>query len=405
MEPIEEGEILQNGQVAPGQYYDPAYAWPGDDVGESFPATEPDSGELSSGFGSGQRTFRFVVIRSSVLPAKQKVAVVDAYAEVQIGRDIQPAGSTTPRIRLKEMEVSKVHATVYWDGARKEWNVVDMGSKHGTFLHSGPIPSGSTDIGTRLSQPRAASIPRRLRNSDHLTLGSTIFAVHIHDNRQPCQDCTVSGKKSSEIPLFPPPNTGSIKRTRADADIDSDLPAPPNLFGSGRDPKKALTMLKRSLLTRHAALKLNSTVEITDPVEKRNEYIDRAARRRLLHPEPRSDHTPGVSAPSPKAVSNTEIVTEESIQSVISQAPIPLPPSNIGHRLLLQQGWAPGNALGMLADIPENRTGLVDPLEIKSTQNRAGIGMKQPTAPGASSSSLGFNWREREKFKRFDDLR
>jgi hypothetical protein len=190
--------------------------------------------------------------------------------------------------------------------------------------------------------------------------------------------------------------------------MDEELPVPPNLFGLGRDPKNALTMLKRSLLTRHAALKLNSTSEITDPVEKRSEYIDRAARRRLLHPEPRLDHTPGVFAPPPKPTFNTGFVTpmtEEGIQPMVSQPPTPLPPSNVGHRLLLQQGWAPGNALGMLPDIPENRAGLVDPLEIKSTQNRAGLGMKQPTATDASSSSLGLNWREREKFKRFGDLR
>ena len=399
MEPIEEGEILQNEQAPIGQYYDPAYAWPGDDgdsSSESFPVSEPQRPR------SGQRTFRFVVIRSGVLPENQKIAVVDAYPEVQIGRDIQPEGSATPRIRLKEMEVSKIHATAYWDGARKEWNVVDMGSKHGTFLHLGPVFSDSTDSGMRLSQPRAASIPQRLRHSDHLTVGSTIFAVHIHEDLRPCRECTVSGPKGSEIPLFPPAKRSSMKRTRADAGMDSYISTPLNLSAPGRDPKKALTILKRSLLTRHTVPKLDSASESTTPVEKPHDYIDRAARRRLLHPASRPD-TPGVSSPSLHGSCNTATQTPSSIQSMVSQPPTSLPSSNIGHRLLLQQGWAPGNALGILPDTSEGRIRLVDPLEIKYTQNRAGLGMQRPTAPNASS--LGLNWKEREKFKRFGDIR
>lgn len=404
MEPIEEGEILQNEQAVIGQYYHPAYAWPGDDgnsSGENLPVSEQQTRPRSS-----QRVCRFVVLQSGVLPANQKVAVVDTYAEVQIGRDVQPEGSATPRIRLKEMEVSKIHATAYWDDARKEWNVVDMGSKHGTFLHLGPISTDSTHGGVRLSQPRAASIPRRLRHSDHLTVGSTTFVVHIHEDRRPCLECALSGPKGSEIPLFPPAKKGSMKRTRADADMDSDISAPPDLSASGRDAKKALSLLKRSLLTRHTVAKLDPTSESTVQAEKPNDYIDRAARRRLLRPASRPD-TPGVSAPVPKVSCNTEFAIptpeEDSLQTVVSQPLTPLPSSNIGHRLLLQQGWTPGNALGMLPDTSEDRIGLVDPIEIKSTQNRAGLGMKQPTPP--NDSSLGLNWKEREKFKRFGELR
>jgi hypothetical protein len=57
----------------------------------------------------------------------------------------------------------------------------------------------------------------------------------------------------------------------------------------------------------------------------------------------------------------------------------------------------------MLPDTSEDRIALVDPLEIKFTQNRAGLGMKRPTTPNVSS--LGHDWKEREKFKRFGSLR
>jgi hypothetical protein len=65
--------------------------------------------------GSGGSRQLFVTLRSSILPAKQKVDILDSYFEVQIGRDIAILGSVTPRIRLKELEVSKLHATAYWD--------------------------------------------------------------------------------------------------------------------------------------------------------------------------------------------------------------------------------------------------------------------------------------------------
>ncbi|KAF8962772.1 hypothetical protein BDZ97DRAFT_1823970 [Flammula alnicola] len=383
MEPAEEGQILQDDLAVPGQYHDPAYEWPGDGQ-----AQEIKSSDSSRKLKPGHPVFRFVVLRSSILPAKQKTAVIDAYVEVQIGRDTQPEGSTMPRIRLKEMEVSKVHATAYWDGARKEWNVVDMGSMHGTYMNPGPS--------------RAASIPRRLRHSDQLTIGSTTFEVHIHDNQRPCQRCTIFGH--DEIPLFPSPNRTAMKRTRAAAGIDSDATSIP--LSIDRDPKKALTMLKRSLLTRHDVPKRGSGSGSPVPVENPNEYVDRAARRRLLHPASRPD-TPGVSNPSPTIMPMSGpsfLAIEEPLPKPVSQPPTPLPSTNVGHRLLMQQGWAPGTALGAPLDPSDDRVGLIDPLEVKSSQHRAGLGMKQPTLPQPEASASGLSWKEREKFKRFGTL-
>ncbi|KIL54363.1 hypothetical protein M378DRAFT_814928 [Amanita muscaria Koide BX008] len=57
--------------------------------------------------------------------------------ELQLGRDVPLTGMNTPKVRLKEMKVSKLHATVFWDAQRLEWSFVDMGSTHGTFLKSG----------------------------------------------------------------------------------------------------------------------------------------------------------------------------------------------------------------------------------------------------------------------------
>lgn len=62
------------------------------------------------------------------------------------------------RIRLKkDLMVSKSHASVYFDGDEYTWNIVDLGSTHGTVLIR-----QDEGTGTRLSQPKVASTPRRL---------------------------------------------------------------------------------------------------------------------------------------------------------------------------------------------------------------------------------------------------
>ncbi|CAA7267136.1 unnamed protein product [Cyclocybe aegerita] len=399
MEPLEEGQILQDDSVH-GGHYDPAFEWPGDGsngVDILYPAPQEPSTSVQ-GLKRGHPAFRLVVWRSSILPAKHKVAVLDGYAEVQLGRDLQPEGSGTPRIRLKEMEVSKLHATTYWDGARKEWNVVDMGSKHGTFLHPGPVSPDSDDLGGRLSPSRTASVPRRLRHSDRLSIGGTIFVVHIHEDQRPCEDCTISGKEG--IPLFPIPK--GAKRTRDSAGLDSDSSGSSRTHSNTeRDPKKVLTMLRRSLLTRHGGPKGGSS---SAAVETSNEYVDRAARRRLLHTLTR----PSSPQLSPVSVASAGSLLATEQPSAKLQPPAPLTLSNVGHRLLTQQGWAPGSALGISTPQESSdaqRISLVDPLEVASNQHRAGLGMKPVSAYDAECLHLGADWKERGKLRRFASLK
>lgn len=362
-----------------------ALEWPGEDE-IFFQESVETSHKL---LRPGQPVFRLVVLRSSILPSKQKVVVIDHYHEAQLGRDLQPTGSVTPRVRLKEMAVSKFHATVYWDGARKEWNVVDMGSKHGTFLLSGSVSPNLEDVGIRLSQPRTASIPRRLLHEDRLRIGSTTFSVHIHENQRPCQDCTVS--EALEIPLFPSPRK---KRTRDTAKLDSDIST---LSADERNPKKALILLKRSLLPNHEVEAASAVADHT-PIE----YVDRAARRRLLFSSFHSD-SPGISNPSANIVTKdagklpTPMVNPQLKQD-ISLPAAPIPSSNIGHQLLVRQGWEPGTALG----VQEDPSGLTEPLEVKPMRNRAGLGSKLP--PPAITVELSC-WKDHEKFKRFEEDR
>lgn len=301
---------------------------------------------------------RLRVLQTSILHKDLSLAVLDAYEETQIGRDVGPTGSETPRIRLKEMPVSKLHATVFWDKARREWAVVDMGSKHGTFVQSGQQPDAEP---VRLSPPRMASIPRPLHHLDRLIVGSTTFLCHIHEDRAPCDECTSTDQ--GVIPLFAVPREST--RTAEKRPADS--------MAHTQDAKKALTSLKHTLLARHPA-------STPSPAS----YVDRSARRRAMHPTSQFD-SPGVPSPRSSSLGSAKSSHEPSRTPsalVEEEHPsVPLQEHNVGWQLLLKQGWQPGTALGSATD-----DGLVEPIEVHPTAHRAGLGMRQ--------NAVGSSWRE-----------
>jgi hypothetical protein len=409
----EEGEILESvpqfrrynsepshGSVQSsmeGEAYDPAYEWPGESSSPASSSSDLVVSHLSTRkLRPNQPSFRLVVLQTSILPSKHRLAVIDGYSELQFGRDIPPAGSTTPKIRLKEMEVSKLHATAYWDASRGEWGVVDMGSMHGTFLQPTATRVGNDPgVRLRLSPPRTASIPRKLHHMDRLTLGGTTFLVHMHEDRLPCQECSPTG--GDEIPLFPVKKGAPAKRSREAAGLDID-PSSSSSYSPQpqKDPKKALTMLKQSLLTRHEVRSPSSRP--ASPGDASTLYVDRSARRRAMHPGSLPD-TPGVSSPS--ARTNSPPSRPKSPDTVTSQPPTPLPTSNIGHRLLMKQGWEPGTALGTLPDSNEVRIGLVEPLDVTPSLHRVGLGVKRPSTPSLPSFSHS-DWKESAKRKRWE---
>ncbi|KAI0925976.1 hypothetical protein AcW1_008261 [Taiwanofungus camphoratus] len=408
----------QLGDVS-GAIYSPALAWPGDPY--LYPLTPEILNDGNySGIDNRPRAYsahernpgscshsslRFLVQQSSVLPKKHTLAVIDGYPEVQFGRDIAPTGSDIPRIRLKEMAVSKLHATVFWDHDRHEWAVVDMGSKHGTFHRSSrlqdcsaalvsdsPVPLQSRassietedHIGVRLSPPRVSSMPRPLKHLDCLTIGDTTFRVHIHRDQLPCADCSPKG--GMEIPLF----TKSItehesavdKKRKRDAE-DAEVSSGSRVELAGRDPKKALTMLKRNLLSLHAHA-TSSAKNSSD------QYVDRSARRRALYPKTSRDELLADISKSPRSPSDLAVFMSISPSSAPST---PLTDTNIGHLLLMKQGWTPGTTLGQ----PESsNTALSVPLEVTGNVGRVGLGMH-----ATSAANSGTDWKESAKMRRW----
>jgi len=364
--------MMEDGEIPP---HDSTLEWPVEDVDPSgdnaLPSELPNRTQPAC-------TFRLLVQRTSILPRFQRLAVVDGYSEVQFGRDVAPPGSDTPRLRLKEMEVSKLHATAYWDKSRSEWALVDMGSKHGTFhVTNSNGPSTSDPRGGRLSPPRIASMPRRLRHLDRFVIGSTTFIVHLHDDGFPCDTCTLHD--TEEIPLFNVHVMGKDAEDRKRKRQDDNMP----LVNAEKDPKKALTSLKRSLLSRHGPA---SPTWKPNAAETTSSWIDRSARRRALHSSAYEHVLSRTASPIPSA----------HIQQLPSpRAPTPNPPSpinvtNIGHRMLEKQGWTPGTSLGQTLE-GESNSHRIEPITVNANLGRSGLGSASiPCTPDQSST----NWRE-----------
>lgn len=332
---------------------------------------------------------------NAVMSRSHQLAITDGYTQIQFGRDVAPPGTDVPRIRLKEMEVSKLHATVYWDEDRKLWAIVDMGSKHGTFIRSGqPLPTPSDLVhgpgastsadsrGHRLSSTRMSSMPRALRHFDELSLGSTTFIVHLHEDQLPCEAC--SSKGGDEIPLFYVSKAMREREATGKRKRDANEPPPP----SQGDAKKSLTMLKRSMLSRHSA-------PVQGYPDGPRPYLDRSARRRALHPS-----TPDASVGASISTPPSRPITPPALEPV-SAPPTPLSSSNIGHRLLMKQGWTPGTTLG-----PESSqsnggsTALAEPIQVSVRTARVGLGVaEQPSAAQSDRS-----WKEEGKRRRWADV-
>jgi hypothetical protein len=107
----------------------PAYGSNYDDVKKSVYAASvaPATVEVEA---VPEHILRMVVVESELLTPGD-VAIIDARdGGIRLGRDRCEKGGAV-RIRVKEMEVSKIHGVVYWgkgtEGDQEGWWIVDLG--------------------------------------------------------------------------------------------------------------------------------------------------------------------------------------------------------------------------------------------------------------------------------------
>ncbi|KAL5634468.1 hypothetical protein ACGC1H_002505 [Rhizoctonia solani] len=353
--------------------------WPGND---GLPSSSPIITESRVGSNTSSHYpmahnsgfLRLTVLSSSVLPRKA-VALIDSFDEVSIGRD----RCATPRLRLKELAVSKYHANIYWDSEIERWSLVDVGSTHGTHLVSPDTPdakaSGSISSQgysitglTRLAPPKTASLPRTLSHLQHIIVGGTTLVVHIHEDRIPCDACAIT---QCNILGLDAPTKSKTAATNS---------------GAGLNATESIKALKRNILSRPSY-----SGRDTRPAHTSETYVDRAELRRQRFPgwrEPQSHQqpdTPQRASPRPyprtqlqHTVQHTVKAPEITRRRLESGTPSPIPLDNVGHKLLTKQGWVPGSALGSQSETGQGSFRLIEPLAPQSTTNRRGLGIHQP---------------------------
>ncbi|KAI8337595.1 hypothetical protein BC941DRAFT_425716 [Chlamydoabsidia padenii] len=260
-------------------------------------------------------TLRLVVLSSTVVPVGQ-VVLTDANG-MTLGRDKHDWDTRTTRLR--DMQVSKIHCHLFYDHDRHTFAVTDMGSQNGTLLN-----------GERLSPAKQCSRPFDLAHGDELTLGVTVFQVHLHDQGWPCQQCQTSAINTSSPAISAAPATTTTTTTTT--------------------KKHTVSTLKKNTTKREWQKRLLKEYEDDTEQQQQQHYIDRARLRR-------------------------ERVSEGYQQQDDSNRPAEVidlhtPVQGKGYDMLKKMGWQNGQGVGL------SQQGITVPLAPTTTPYvRAGLGV------------------------------
>ncbi|WOO76580.1 Angiogenic factor with G patch and FHA domains 1 [Vanrija pseudolonga] len=358
------GEEKKRPEPATKNGYDP-YGRKGDPYGRDASSDNtPDRHASASPPPIPPHILRLVVKRSRALQPGA-VAVLDAReGGIQLGRDRCERGAAA-RVRVREMEVSKTHALVYWGsgasgGADPDaWHVVDLGSTLGTYV----AHPGERDA-TRLSEAKASSQPYPLRHLSRLTVGTTTFVAHIHAD-WPCVECQMGGNEQIALDEGKADDSGVSTPTYQP---DSE----PVAFDAAQRRGNRQFKRKLELDALRGTLLGDGAREAPSAA-----YVDRSAQRRRLHP--RSPPRAGVKA--------------------VEAAPAPAPapgPSTTARAMLARQGWSEGRGLG------RDLSGRADAIVPVLRTERAGLGARGQLAD--TGDAAHGDWRQRGKQRRWDEV-
>ncbi|OZJ05965.1 hypothetical protein BZG36_01256 [Bifiguratus adelaidae] len=355
-----------------------------------------------------------LVTKSSNLLAEGSLVMVDENG-LTIGRDRAAGGY---RLRLAEMETSKFHCQVFYglveseqrpnmpfaSASRAAYQITDVGSQNGTFLN-----------GDRLSETKTSSSPRELHHMDELTVGTTVFVVHLHESGFPCEACQV--KQDNLISL----DDGQIPSKRVESKEDDTEKAgsvSERGFQNSKEKRAALDRERRDELNRlkrkyavndenrprkrrsspPAAATANAEATPSDKIDQPR-YVDRAKLRRWERPYKATE-----SDSSPSQQQNYRTPRPSHSPSPAAPATSSLDTSNKGAKMLSKMGWKHGEALGT-SHFGDQDDRLLEPLHATGNIGRGGIGTGSAGSIGKKEEELSDDWRERVRQKARDRFR
>lgn len=336
--------------------------------------------------------------RTSSILKDKTVLILDTETAVTIGRD----RTFNPSLRIKEMEVSKTHLTLFTntDAHCQEgsgWYIVDNASTLGTFLSFRVEDENMKPV--RLSEAKQASKPFKLSHLDQISISSPTepvisFEVHLHPKfPSSCSTCALLSDESNRLRLSTDPTLDSrATSTISKSTGEDDYAMTPQDAKANREKKRKTEMAKlrnrffgapekpaKKANRKERQPEAEPEPDDLEPERIPKKYIDRAKLRRQANPASTRAGGPERCLPSSKSALNTP--KEEKMDPFRSESK--------GAILLSKMGGGDQSKMGTI-------------IEAKSMGiQQAGLG-SQSLIVGVESlsetrSGSSMDWREKAK--------
>ncbi|XP_014489188.1 PREDICTED: angiogenic factor with G patch and FHA domains 1 [Dinoponera quadriceps] len=115
---------------------------------------------------------RIIVKETNLAKLKVGCLFVVTYTGGSLGREGDHS------VLIPDVNISKYHARFIYDEMKKQYQVIDSGSRNGTFLN-----------GKRLSVAKQESEPHEITHGSVIKTGETKLLCHIHNGNETCGHC------------------------------------------------------------------------------------------------------------------------------------------------------------------------------------------------------------------------
>ncbi|KAH9809737.1 hypothetical protein DFH28DRAFT_988427 [Melampsora americana] len=282
--------------------------------------------------------------RTRSILQEQSILILDLENPVTIGRD----RTFNSSLRIKEIEVSKTHLTLYSDPSLDSkdgpgWYIVDNASTLGTFLSSQVHDHHGDSEPVRMSEAKQASKPFKLSHLDKISISSATdpvvsFEVHLHPKfPSSCASCTLFPDESNRLRLSTDPRSETRVKSNSSRSIEGeDYAMTAQDVKSNREKKRKTEMwklksqfigetedrptkkvLQTDLRTQEEAERADSH-QAFEPQPVPVKYLDRARLRRETNPRARASRSDSLQHLNPPEADRSK--SEEKLDPFRSES-------------------------------------------------------------------------------------